>query len=160
MNEDKYAELVRKLRSQHESFKKWQRKLMNEPESEAKYAQIDLMQKVIDRSREVVNWWDGYEAKIARREKNKLEQERIQKQKQKKEVFRKQVEITLAESLNEYVQEWNTTCRYYSQSGQDRSCSCGMDMTYCGKTCAFASNVVGSSRVYDAPIRINGKRVR
>lgn len=158
MNEqERCHELVRKLRTTHETFKKMQRKIMNEPDSEAKWEKVVLMDLVLNRTSEMVNWWDNYEAKkIGRR----IHQENMERHRQKL-ANKEKAERAIAEALNppKYVQEWNYGCRYYNQdSSGNRSCSCGMDMVFCSKKCAFATNVAGSTKAYDAPIYENHKR--
>lgn len=157
--EERYDELARKLKNQHECFKKHQRKIMNEPESKEKYAKLELMDFVIDRSREIVNWWYNYDAKIQRKEKHRAEMARAEERKRKKEMSRKKVDKILAEAIKSQTQNWNTGCRYYCQSGEERSCSCGMDMIYCSKNCAFATNMAGSTVAYEAPVTVNHKIV-
>ena len=141
-----YEELVHKLKAQNDTFKKWERQLMNEPESEEKYARIDLMRKVIDRSNEVVNWWDNYEKKMLRKKEHQIEIVIAQEKKAKKEKFTKELEKII--NPEPEVQQFNMRCRYYCQSGSQRYCSCGMDMIFCSKKCAYATNVVGSTKVF------------
>lgn len=158
MNEqERCTELVRKVRNMHKTYVKMQRDIMNEPESDAKWEKLELMALVLNRTSEIVNWWDNYEKKMQRREMVEKAKERHEQKVRNKE----KAERAIAEALNpqKYVQEWNYGCRYYNQdSTGNRSCSCGMDMTFCGKNCAFATNVSGSTKAYDAPIYENRRR--
>ena len=130
---------------------------MKEPDSEIKWAKLELMQRVLNRSGEIVNWWNKYDQKIIGRQMHQMQMERHQEKLRNKA----RAEKHIAEALNppKYEQEWNEGCRYYNQDcSGNRSCSCGMDMTFCSKKCAFATNVAGSTRAYDAPIYENRRR--
>lgn len=152
---ERYEELVRKLKTSHKTFEKMQRKIMNEPDSESKWVKLELMALVLNRSSEIVNWWDNCEKKQMRKEMLAKAQERHEQKLRNKE----KAEKSIAQALEKYDQEWNYGCRYYNQDSMgQRSCSCGMDMTFCTKNCAFATNTVGSTRVYDAPTYENGRR--
>ena len=56
--EENYQKLVERLRKTQDYLKKMERKMMNEPESESKYEKIELMQLVLNRTSEIVNWWN------------------------------------------------------------------------------------------------------
>lgn len=144
MTEENYQELVRKLRKTQDYLKKMERKILNEPESALKYEKLELMQLVLNRISDIVNWWNKVEYKEQKKEKRQKEIERAEWKKQNKIKAAKQFE----EDAKPYVQEWNTRCRYYNQDGcGNRSCSIGMDMTFCSKKCAYATNVTGSTRI-------------
>jgi len=155
--QDKYAELVHKLRTSHKTFQKMQRKIMNEPDSDIKWAKLELMELVLNRSKEIVNWWDNYDRHVIGRQ---IHQQNIERHNQKL-INKAKVEKAIEEALNPpvYEQEWNYGCRYYNQDSRgNRSCSCGMDMVFCSKKCAFATNVSGSTKAYDAPVYENRRR--
>ena len=58
-----------------------------------------------------------------------------------------------------YNQEWNKSCRYYCEDSYgEKSCSIGMDMTFCTKDCAYGSNVKGHTEVYKEDRILRGKR--
>ena len=154
-NDESVRELVHKIRCMHETYRKMQRKIINEPESEAKYEKLELMQLVLNRTSEIVNWWNNYEAKQARREKMKQELELAKKRRVTKEKVTKQIE----EAVKPYEQEFNKKCKYYNCNYLgEQSCSCGMYMTFCSKSCAFATNAVCSTKAYESPIYENNRR--
>ena len=147
IEKERYDELVKRVRNTHEYYNKMRRKIMNEPESEIKYEKLELMNLMMNRSAEIVNWWNNYEAKILNREKHKKEMQKCMKKKANKEKVDKYIAETISPSKTE--QDWNIHCKFYNQDSYgDRTCSCGMDMTFCSKKCAYASNVVGSTPVY------------
>ena len=148
--EKHYQELAKKVRDAHETYKKYERKIINEPESESKYEKLELMKLVLNRSSEIVNWWNNYEAQIVKREKRKQEEERAKQ----KAINRERVTEAIEVAVNPYEQEWNKGCRYYCQDYTGiKFCSFGMDMTFCSKKCAFATNVAGSTKLSDAPTK-------
>lgn len=154
-NDESVHEFVRKVRCMHETYRKMQRKIVNEPESEAKYEKLELMQLVLNRTSEIVNWWNNYEAKQEGRKKMEQDIERAKKRQAIKEKATKQIE----EAVKPYEQEFNEKCRYYNCNHLgERSCSCGMDMTFCSRSCAFATNAVCSTRAYESPIYENNRR--
>lgn len=127
-------------------FEKKRRKIINEPESEEKFARL-----------EIIDWVVGCTTGIVNRN-HKLEKQRIRKEEEKARAARKaKFEKELEQILDDrpYVQEYNTTCRHFCMSDGERYCDIGMDMTFCGKNCAYASNRPGSSRVYESPVIVN-----
>lgn len=152
-DEKMYAELVHKLRSQHETYKKWQRKIMNEPESEQKYAKIELMQKVIDRSREVVLWWDNYEAKAIKKEQHQKELERAAEKKRKKAAVTdaNRLGVDAPAAPAPVAPEYNMRCRHHTMINKEHKCDIGMDMVFCSDRCAYCTNMVGSTKAYETP---------
>lgn len=149
--QERYDELIRKLHSQNDTYKKYKRRTLNEPESEGKYAKLELIDLVLNRSEEIVNWWDNYEVKMQR--KKELAEAEARKAETKKKV-------------DEYIssktasQDFNTKCRYFSQLDNDIICECGMDMCFCGIKCAFATNRAGHTKAYEAPIIENHRPAR
>jgi len=39
-----------------------------------------------------------------------------------------------------HIQEWNTECEYYFERNGEPGCDIHMDMVFCTKNCAWASN--------------------
>lgn len=143
IDESKYLELVSRQRNAHEYFKKMQRKIVNEPESEEKFAKLELMELVLNRTSEIVNWWNNLEAKERNRERHLEELERARQKKERKERFDR-----MYQEQNTLPQK-NTACRYYCESSDgEMYCSISMDTTFCSKRCAYATNVKGSTKVY------------
>ena len=65
------------------------------------------------------------------------------------------------EELNKpYQQTYNKTCRHYCECNGEKYCGIDMDMIFCGKNCAFASNMPGSSKEYKGNVIVNNRRVQ
>lgn len=134
------------MRKTNDYFKKLKRKIMNEPESEIKDEKFELMTLVVNRTSEIVNWFDNLEAKELRKQKHEEELKRAEKKKADKIRATRMIE----DNANVFEQQYNKGCRYfqdYGWGGTNASCVCGMDMTFCSKKCAYATNVVGSTKV-------------
>lgn len=52
----------------------------------------------------------------------------------------------------------NKKCKFYAEENEKPKCLIKMDMTFCGKNCAFASNNKLRSRIYKT--RIEGRNIK
>ena len=130
-------------------FEKKRRKIINEPESEEKFARLEIIDYAIGRVSGIVN------------RNRKLEKQKIRKAEEKAKAERKaKFEKELEQLNNPYIQEYNVTCRHYCESGGERYCGIDMDMTFCGANCAFATNRPGSVKPHDAVVIVNHQPLR
>lgn len=145
ISEDKYTELVNRLRSTHKYLQKMQKKVMSEPESEKKYAKYEVLVLMINRTSEIVNWWDKLEYKEVKKEQHAKEIARHEEKLRNKAKAEKMME----EALNPKPIPKNKLCGYYCENHKGESyCDIGMDTVFCSKNCAYATNVSGSTKVY------------
>lgn len=127
-------------------FEKKRRKIINEPESEEKFARLELIDYVISCTSGIVN----------RNRKIKKQQAKQAEEKAKSERKAK-FEKELAEMNKPYQQQFNYQCRYYCERAGERYCDIDMDMIFCGKDCAYATNRAGSTKVHKGVVIVNNK---
>lgn len=67
----------------------------------------------------------------------------------------------MVQYMTDYKQMFNTTCGHYCEDYRgEKYCAIHMDMTFCGKYCAFATNLKGHTEAYEAHIYENYKSKR
>ena len=130
-------------------FEKKKRKIINEPESDEKFARLELIEYVIGCTSGIVNRNRNIKKLQAKQAEEKAKAERKAK-------FDKE----LAEMIKPYQQEFNYQCRYYCEIAGERYCDIDMDMIFCGKNCAYATNRVGSTKVHDGVVIVNSRAKR
>lgn len=139
--------LEEKIEDLYAVFEKKRRKIINEPDSEEKFVRLELIDYVIGCTSGIVN----------RNRKIKKQQERQAEEKAKAERKAK-FEKELAEMQKPYQQAFNYQCRYYCEIAGERYCDIDMDMIFCGKNCAYATNVSGSTKVKNRGVVIVNNR--
>ena len=127
-------------------FEKKKRKIINEPESDEKFARLELIEYVISCTSGIVNRNRNIKKLQAKQAEEKAKAERKVK-------FDKE----LAEMNKPYQRVFNYQCRYYCERAGERYCSIDMDMIFCGKDCAYATNRVGSTKLHNGVVVVNGK---
>lgn len=144
MPKEMYEEMVVRMHRQYKTLEKLKAKVEQEQPGTLRDSRLRLISRTVAICKQNVSWWDNYEKRLIREKEEELQLRR----------GKEGTEPTAGNPLTgaePYRQEFNLGCRYYYQCGDERRCSCGMDMCFCGKNCAFATNAVGSTKVYDAP---------
>lgn len=63
------------------------------------------------------------------------------------------------ESFNNQVHKFNQDCKHYCMYDGEHKCDIKMDMTFCGKNCAYATTSITRAKLYDAPTLVNRRKV-
>ena len=137
---EKYQALCKRIRSTSDKFEKLKKEIMSDPMCKNRQGELSAVNKILIDLDQTIKWIRRHDDKLSARKRGG---KTIRRPDPIEEYYLEE------ESDNEIEQNWNTGCGFYNQdSDGNRSCSCGMDMIFCSKKCAYASNVVGSTKVY------------